>query len=368
MIRHPLQDGALTETDIHEADTGDPRVVISICARDEAVEIGATLDAVTTAIAADPAACAVLLVNNSSDDTRRIASSHLLARRGALFVREVTLLPDVAHAGGARRAAGIWAREVAGPEGLILFTDADSRPAPDWVQAMRAGLAEADVVCGRVLLPDDAFAGRPPEVESRMAVEGEYLALTRRYLDLIDPDPLNPEPHHNCRSGCNMGMTAQAWDAIGGVPAIPVSEDRATVAAAEAAGLRVRLLDGPAVLTSARRVGRAPGGMADALAMQDADPDPRLDEQCMAPETLRRRAEVHARLRAEGVGAWLAAHGVSVDMIVSLAGFPAGRAWQRLENLDSLTPQRLTTSTARAELPRLRALVAEAERRKGRNP
>ena len=340
-------------------------VVVTIAARDEAAGIRATLDALS--IEADAGGLSVvLLVNNSADDTARIARAHPLAVRGVLSVRDITLPPDLAHAGGARRAAGSWARDMAGPEGLILFTDADSRPVPGWADAMRAGLAKADVVCGRVLLPDDAFAGRPAEVRARMAVEGEYLTLTRRYLELVDPDPLNPEPHHNCRSGCNLGMTAQAWDVIGGTPAIPVGEDRATVSAAEAAGLRVRLLDGPAVLTSARRTGRAPGGMADALRMQDRDPDPRLDEQCMPPAILRRRAELRARLRAEGAGVWLAGHGVDAAMISSLAGLAPGRVWQRLEVLDHLAAQRLTTSTARTFLPDLRLMVAEAEARKAK--
>ena len=96
------------------------------------------------------------------------------------------------------------------------------------------------------------------------------------------------------------------------------------------------------------------------------DPDPRLDEQCMPPAILRRRAELRARLRAEGAGVWLAGHGVDAAMISSLAGLAPGRVWQRLEVLDHLAAQRLTTSTARTFLPDLRLMVAEAEARKAK--
>ena len=55
------------------------------------------------------------------------------------------------NAGAARRAALAMGLSVlAGREGLLFTTDADSTPQPDWIAAGRRGLSQAEVVAGRI--------------------------------------------------------------------------------------------------------------------------------------------------------------------------------------------------------------------------
>ena len=345
------------------------RPCVAIAARNEAALVGACLTAVAASFAGSGhAPMAALFVNNSTDDTAAVAGD-AAARVGLrLILLEGDLPPGHAHAGGARRVAAALARRAAGPghgqAGAVLLTDADSLPAPDWVAQMLAGLARADVVCGRVALPPDAFAGQGPRAAAFAATEGAYADASRRIHAVLDPDPDNPQPNHGCRSGCNMGLTAAAFDRIGGIPALPVAEDRATVAAALAADLTVRMLDGPVVLTSARRAGRAPGGMADALAARETAADPWIDEDYQAPAATLLCAQLRGRLRSEGPGPWLAGLGLDAADVETVAACPGfGSRWAALlARLPALAPVRLRQSDARRHLPQLLALADRVER------
>ena len=139
------------------------------------------------------------------------------------------------------------------------------------------------------------------------------------------------------------------------------------VAAARAADLRVRLLDGPAVLTSARRQGRAPGGMADALRSRETDPDPWIDEDYTDPDTTLLRARVRGRLRDEGPGSWLTILGLNREQLAAVASAPAfGSRWAALEPVvPALAPRRLRLSEAAALLPVICALADRADKGEG---
>ena len=335
-------------------------VAVAVAARDEEDEIAGCLTALAVSLRhAGMAGGVVVLVNNTTDATARIARETAAAQGLEAAVIETTLPRAAAHAGTARQRAAAAARARLASGGLLLLTDADSRVRPGWVAEMRAGLAQADVVCGRVELPPGAFAGAGPLAAAASAIEGAYADATRRIQSVLDPDPDNPWPHHGCRSGCNIGMTAATHDAIGGLPAPPVAEDRALVEAARAADLRVRLLDGPAVLTSARRQGRAPGGMADALRARETEADPWIDEDYTDPATTLLRAETRGRLRREGAGRWLAGLGLTPAQIAAIAAAPGfGSRWAALVPLvPALAPRRLRLSEARAHLPELTRLA-----------
>ncbi|MGW7520219.1 hypothetical protein ACWGJ2_32030 [Streptomyces sp. NPDC054796] len=89
------------------------------------------------------------------------------------------------------------------------------------------------------------------------------------------PGAVHPHVH-----GANLAVRADAYTAVGGFPRVPTGEDRALVAALDAAGWRVRRTEAHPVLTSARRVPRAPGGFGDFLlgmeALEALDPLERL--------------------------------------------------------------------------------------------
>lgn len=140
------------------------------------------------------------------------------------------------EAGLARLAAESPART------WLACTDADSVVPRQWlVRQVELADAGADLVVGTVrprladLSPDRAAAWRARHVPGRA----------------------NGHVH-----GANLGIRAATYDAAGGFPPVDVHEDVDLVRAARRLGARVVADAGAEVLTSARLVGRAPGGYA----------------------------------------------------------------------------------------------------------
>lgn len=97
----------------------------------------------------------VLLVNNSRDGTAALARGMVGRLPFPLLVLEESLPPELAHAGEARRrameAAAFWLERDAVPDAVLLTTDADGRPARDWVARNLLALeAGADAVLGLI--------------------------------------------------------------------------------------------------------------------------------------------------------------------------------------------------------------------------
>ncbi|WP_418276584.1 hypothetical protein ACNHYB_01350 [Isoptericola jiangsuensis] len=78
--------------------------------------------------------------------------------------------------------------------------------------------------------------------------------------------------------GANLGIRASVYRAAGGFAPIPEHEDVAIVAAARTLGARIVPDAAAEVLTSARLVGRTPGGYARHL-REDLVPDDGVPEQ-----------------------------------------------------------------------------------------
>ncbi len=185
-----------------------------------------------------------------------------------------------------RRAMALGCAQLAEAEtGLLLSTDADSAPAPDWVQTARRALTLADVVAGRI-----QRAGARDATQDRL--EGYYnrLHAHRRW---IDPVPWEPTPSHHFTGGANMGFRSEAYAALGGFKAHPSGEDARIVDEAARAGLRVRRDPQMLVRTSARRRGRAAAGLASHL--NTLDPD---GIQVMHPADAAWQYQGHALARA----------------------------------------------------------------------
>ena len=90
---------------------------------------------------------------------------------------------------------------------------------------------------------------------------------------LIDPDPHDPWPRHAAHSGASIALTLAAYRRVGGLPAVPVGEDRALFEALVRAEMRVRHCPAARVVVSCRLDGRAAGGMADTLRRRLAEAD-----------------------------------------------------------------------------------------------
>lgn len=143
---------------------------------------------------------------------------------------------------GAARAVGANAALAEGAQWLS-FTDADSVVSEAWlIDQLSLG---ADAFCGTVAVTDWGQYG------SHM---NDYFLAT--YRDTED---------HRHVHGANFGISAKAYEAVGGFQALSTSEDVALVNALLAAKMHIAWSARPRVTTSARSDYRAPEGFGATL-------------------------------------------------------------------------------------------------------
>lgn len=361
-------------------------VAIALPARNEAASIGACIRALDVA-AADVVGSTVhlvLLVNNSSDGTAEIARSQ---RPSALrmTVVEITLPPRMAHAGEARRQAFEHAAARLPSGGVLMTTDADSRVDPRWITANLVELAAgADAVAGVVAF-DEAVRATLPPMPLR-ALEWRLAELHARLGTLIDPRAHDPWPNHILAWGASLALTVAAYRRVGGLPSIPLAEDRALAAAIERADLRLRHSHKPVVFTSARHQGRAPGGFADLLRRYASGAATPCDAALEPTADLLRRLRWRTRLRRIAAGRGLAAAATAADRLgfdgkpapcfsapcfdapgFDASGFDApgfGALWTEIEaQCPTLKRKRVVPATLGAEVALAERVVSRIERR-----
>lgn len=199
-------------------------------------------------------------------------SERIVAAATLPYAVHAVALPktETPNAGRARRAAMALGERTKAD--MLLTTDADSVPAPNWVAANLRALAVADVVTGRIVRD-----GLEDTAQDRLERYYDALyALRRRF----DPVPWEAHATHHYTAGASLAFHTAAYTALGGFEARPSAEDARIVDAAHRAGLRVRRDAAVRVETSSRRVGRAVNGLADHLrtleggdAIRVGDPD-----------------------------------------------------------------------------------------------
>jgi len=131
----------------------------------------------------------------------------------------------------------------------IATTDADSRVPRRWLRAqLTEHEAGSDVWAGRVRVTDWSLHRRVLQTRWQREYESEH------------------QPIH----GANLGFNAGLYLAAGGFPPLRTGEDRALVRAMGACGAHCCFDDSLPVVTSARRVARAPHGFSHALNLIEA--------------------------------------------------------------------------------------------------
>lgn len=240
-----------------------PRISVCIPLRNEEAELPGLFASLEALHRPDNRALGICLLLDGCTD----ASAALAEGYRARSTHEVLIVqepPAPSNAGRARHlamTAGIGALQDDG--GLLLSTDADSRPAPNWLGAMTAAASHADVVVGRIA----RSGSRPCPLQDRVEAYYNELFALRRRLDPVAWEA--PVTHHHC-GGANIGIRADAYRALGGFAPMPSGEDARLVDDAARAGLRVRRDAASLVHTSARREGRVAGGLAASLRHLDA--------------------------------------------------------------------------------------------------
>jgi len=217
----------------------------------------------------------VVLLNNCTDRTAE-AGAALLQKYPwlHLHIAEVSFDAEHAHVGRARQALfdAAFARfqKLQRPDGLILTADADSRPAPDWIAQTEAEIAEGVVgVRGRITLDPVEAAVLPTGVRKFLLLDIGYRRTLEELRSLYAPEAHDPFPRHHQHFGGSLAVTAAAYAQAGGMPLRRSNEDVALYRAIVDSGGRFRHSPQVRVQTSARMIGRARGGLADALGWWD---------------------------------------------------------------------------------------------------
>lgn len=317
----------------------------------------ATLDAAAARVAAHATVTVLVLANNCRDKTA-LAARRCKPQALRLIVEEITLPPPLAHAGGARREALDRAVALLPSNGMLMTTDADSAVAPDWIAANLAALVSVDAVAGVVAF-DPTTRAALPRLPGR-DLEWRLAELQARLGTLIDPLPHDPWPNHIWAWGASLALTVSAYRAVGGLPAVPLAEDRALAAALERADLRLRRSHAPVVYTSARVDGRAPGGFADLLRSYATDPaapcDTALEPVAVLLWRLRWRAKLRRVHACDGAAEAATAARPLAGAVAPASGF--GAFWASVESTaPSLRRHRLLPSQLPAEVALAERLV-----------
>lgn len=222
-------------------------VVVVIPANDEEALVGRCLEALDVAIGAFRAldertrVRVVVVLDACVDGTERI-----VRRREGIEVVEVGF-----RNAGAARASGVDVA-IAGtstplPRVWIANTDADSAVPEHWLlRQLALARSGADVIVGSI---------RPDRAD--LSAE-QYLAWEHRAQAEHAVGGSSERIH-----GANLGVRADAYAELGGFAPLAVGEDVDLVTRARSVGMRVVASESCWVTTSARVVGRAPGGYAD---------------------------------------------------------------------------------------------------------
>lgn len=348
-------------SDAIEAAARRPDTVIAIPIRNEAERIAACLRAIDDQRdLVSGSLGAVLFLNNCTDGTDRIVEE--LRPTLSIPLRVIVVTYEGAHAGWARRAAmdaaAAWIGEEAGEAATLLSTDADSRVPPDWVARNLAALqAGADAVAGRIELDADEAALLPPSLHDRGRLEDTYSALLTEAEARIDPDPYDPWPCHRTTIGATLAVRLSVYRQVGGMPAIPLGEDGAFVAALLAQGFHVRHAPDVVVTVSGRLTGRAAGGVADTIRARCEKPDSLCDARLEAvPRALfrylwrRRLRRLHVENRLSRTTAWRTLLAIGPVDATRIAALPlAGLA---IAEAERVSPRLVYRPLGPGQLPR----------------
>ena len=233
--------------------------VVVVPARDEQDRIGACLEALAAQTVGRRRFETILVADACNDRTEQVAQE-TAARLGLTL----TVLQGPGEGSGPARklgmdAAGERLRSLGLPRGLIATTDADSEPAPDWIERQLEHLGRgADVIAGAIelateetQLPTAVLDRRRQDAETRMAA-----------ITAVDADAA----HHHF-AGASLGVNAEVYRQVGGIEASRALEDEAFAGALARHKIPILRPADVRVRTAVRTDGRAARGLSVDLAV-----------------------------------------------------------------------------------------------------
>jgi cellulose synthase/poly-beta-1,6-N-acetylglucosamine synthase-like glycosyltransferase len=223
-------------------------VGVVVPARDEENHIGECIAATRAALAdgRDVRSSWIVIVADSCCDQTAARARSALGTAGEVIECN-------ARSPGTARRLGVEAvlRRFAGtslPQVWIANTDADSRPARDWIHR-------------QLKFAKQGYAGVAGIVDVE-SIDGlgteDFTALLEHYV--VNDDGSHPHVH-----GANLGIRGDAYVDVGGWSDLPLAEDHCLWSRLKARNWPTISSTSSVVATSGRLVGRAVGGFADNL-------------------------------------------------------------------------------------------------------
>ena len=243
-------------------------VAVAIPVKNEDQYLGECLDALDRAAGRFGGKVVIVaMANDCTDGTIEILNTWRPSH-ATLAWSAVSLLPGARHAGWARRLAlDAGASLLTHNTDLLLSTDADTNVAADWIVRIVAHIdAGNDAVAGRALTLKADRASLGVTARRRLDQLGRYYTALDYLRARAGTQAHDPWPRHFYEGGASIAVTHAMYRRIGGAPTPSVAEDRALFDRIRAHGGQVRHPLNVRVFTSCRISGRAPGGMADAVA------------------------------------------------------------------------------------------------------
>jgi glycosyltransferase involved in cell wall biosynthesis len=229
-------------------------VSVLIPARDEEELLPRCLNSVRAArslLAGSTTVDVVVAVDSSNDGSRQIAEQ-------MVYGCGVVICTRAGIVGRARAlAAEVALRRYDGPRNRcwLANTDADTCVPASWLKDQISLAVEGlEAIAGTVDV--DHFREHGSLVQKRF-----------RNSYVTGPDGSHPHVH-----GANLGVRADAYLRAGGWRNLPTAEDHDLWNRLAKSGARRASVAGIRVLTSGRRVGRAPHGFAEALSAHNGTP------------------------------------------------------------------------------------------------
>lgn len=335
---------------------------VIIPAMDEEQRIGACLQSLRDQSGVDMSTVLVIIVANNCTDRTVLASCISIKAMGLPALIIDTTICRAEGVGRARSLGIDCAMPYLHERGNVLTTDADCLVDHHWIARSRHALFSMDAVCGLVKPLAREAIELPVEINTPGKLEHEYWEVSLEYDALVDPDPYNPWPHHGRAAGASLGFTQAAYLRSRGFAQIPSGEDRDLISRMSTSGFRIRYASDVVVEASCRLQGRAPDGMACALARRVADLNSFVDEALEPAYTRIRRVTGRVQCRK------LLRAGCSLDpLLKELSVGPAnapegmdtpGKWWHWIESHSSqLKRVRLRPSELPLEIARLKQAV-----------
>ncbi len=223
-------------------------IAVLIPARNEEMLLGHCLESVIQSIEALPrsiGASIVVVSDCSTDRTAEIAYSLVGPQGNVLHAHAGTV-------GTARALAASYAiAKTSAPLSRVWLanTDADCVVPPSWLSdQIEFAIAGIEAVAGIIAV--DSFKEHGPQVPARFRASYSIYA-----------DGTHPHIH-----GANLGVRADRYVNVGGWADLKTAEDHDLWGRLRRTGARLRSSAHLQVVTSGRRMGRAPSGFAGALA------------------------------------------------------------------------------------------------------